>query len=984
VKDFNDIKNMPDDCTAEKIKDAVENVAKIKLLAEAGLVADATLQNKSSIIAIWSMKEDGIGLIQYLLKHDKIQLIKTLLSLLDETTHEEISSLLELPLEEAIKSNNISAYDVLTRNISAETLKLVKYKVLRLGEYRFIMHVFMQEMNHTVEEVLEIAQNPHDLAYLLSQFPIKVLHAARDADGNNILHLALKNRNKNIFCYLVNHETVTLMYETNSNNITPVDMVYADIQETSNEAKAQDKYKQLMLLDQAGVDLESEKYADIFEEYKKMPDYHHRFLLTKQVKRGEIHAVAFNGGGVKGQAFIAAYQEALNLGIFDVKKIKQFAGTSAGAITAGIFAMGFDITRCQKELIDFKFEKMMEETTTEAFKNVRDNYAGKWTAFYHQNAYYYLIYDILSTIAIENLSLFGSPLMTSIQQLLKSQTGIFKPTYLRETLTRLVKERIESCEQLKNYDPAHITFKDLRDNPDTFKELIVYITNLSSGQTEKCSAETTPNMSIIDGIVYSASFPIFFEAAEKHEIETIEDGTRQRVKVMVGGEPVVCCDGGVLKNDPVDAFDTGQFNEHALTFMLVSSNVKKSYEFDHQEKSEKINHVLGVLHRLYTMSRASERKNIHLDTRNHSRIVYIDTKNVGTLDFANAKLNAPILEAAGRDAIIDYLNRRTANKYSVLSSQTISILMEYKVAKYSTTDVGQVIEIKPGKRLEPTEILHIYAVADDSEVNMLRSIVNPNQRDPKTRVNAMLMVSSLHDFDNTKNRLIIAGARPVNEIISLSKLPDYLKRGEDFLTTGLSIAKLQASNELFNHIQKLDAKIAELNSKLNDYKEKNKQLIEENKSISEIRSSLVVENERLTTALTGEKLDNTSLRKKYLHIRNATMVTKAIDALRTYKDILGQELVQEEINLNSSYLAYFSIYKSYTESNIKLKKAKKLGVEKVISELENDQDKSASEIIDGVKQKYQGFFNGSISQRTKNLCTQMITAEENVKKVLGQ
>jgi predicted acylesterase/phospholipase RssA/ankyrin repeat protein len=921
------------DDTAAKVKSEIEKFA-----------AEAKLPNMNAICL--NLQEDGIGLIQYLVRHNEVKLLTTVLSLLDQSQIQEINPLLIESMLEAVKLSDAVTYDIIAEFLGENLLPInqfIKENALRYSSYRFIMRLFQQNMDDASNEaLLQIAQNKNDLAFLLQRFPTDLLHSARDVTNNNILHLALQSQNQNIVRYIVNHAGIQLLYQQNVNGVSPIDMVYADIVATAEKNHAPYNFTMLMLLDQVGADLDTEKYPHVRLAYQSMPEYHHRFMLAKQVKPGQdVHAVAFNGGGAKGQAFMAAYREALDRNIIKADTVQRYAGTSAGAITAGVFAMGFDINRCQAELNAFDFKQLMNFATTAEIGSVKESYVKKWAEYYQQGAYYYLISDIVMTLASESMWRAG-PVMKALQQLMTTTTGIFKPIYLRETLERLVKERITGS-ALAPIDPSHITFKDLQDHPEIFKELTVYITNLTTGKTEKCSAETSPTMSVIDGIVYSASFPIFFEAAQKFEIIINDHGLRERKPVLMDGKPVFCCDGGVLKNDPVDAFDNGHFNEHALTFMLVSSDSKKQYEHESKEEHQAADSSLQVLSQLYKLSRSVERKHIHEDIRNHSRIIYIDTKKVGTLDFDHARENAPILEAAGQDAVIDYLHRRTANGYADLRPETIALLMSYHVAKFSTSGAGQVVEINPGKKLTPLQILRVYAAATDAEVYMLRSIINPNQRDGHG-VTAMA-IAARFNFVETTNRLRSAGARPADENIQLGVMPAYLQRGEAFLMTVVSDEDLQRFETLRTEKERLEA-----------------------------------EKQQLDIALLAQQQENALLRTKYNQIRNAPNMLRATAALSAYKDSLVQEYHQELDQIRENGLLTIPINK---EESIKFKSAKIAGIQEVLENLGRDNAHSAAEIIQTVKQKYPGFFDGVIRHRAKTLCNELIAAEEYISKAYG-
>lgn len=65
----------------------------------------------------------------------------------------------------------------------------------------------------------------------------------------------------------------------------------------------------------------------------------------------------FEGGGVKGLAFVGAIQVAEHLGV----QWKSVAGTSAGAITACLLAAGYAADELERTLMDLDFNEFMDE-----------------------------------------------------------------------------------------------------------------------------------------------------------------------------------------------------------------------------------------------------------------------------------------------------------------------------------------------------------------------------------------------------------------------------------------------------------------------------------------------------------------------------------------------------------------------------------------------------------------------------------------------
>ena len=66
----------------------------------------------------------------------------------------------------------------------------------------------------------------------------------------------------------------------------------------------------------------------------------------------------FSGGGIKGLAFVGAYQELEKRGY----RFKRLAGTSAGSIVAAMIAAGYNSKEMLDELNSLEAEEILDET----------------------------------------------------------------------------------------------------------------------------------------------------------------------------------------------------------------------------------------------------------------------------------------------------------------------------------------------------------------------------------------------------------------------------------------------------------------------------------------------------------------------------------------------------------------------------------------------------------------------------------------------
>jgi len=76
------------------------------------------------------------------------------------------------------------------------------------------------------------------------------------------------------------------------------------------------------------------------------------------ISKKNITNIVFEGGGVKGVAYIGVIKYLEELGL--LKNIKSFAGSSAGAITASLLAVGCDYNDIVDNLYDVNFKKFLD------------------------------------------------------------------------------------------------------------------------------------------------------------------------------------------------------------------------------------------------------------------------------------------------------------------------------------------------------------------------------------------------------------------------------------------------------------------------------------------------------------------------------------------------------------------------------------------------------------------------------------------------
>jgi len=195
--------------------------------------------------------------------------------------------------------------------------------------------------------------------------------------------------------------------------------------------------------------------------------------------------------------------------------------------------------------------------------------------------------------------------------------GWFKGEYFLELMRCLVG---------KKTGLPRATFADLRRLG--LRDLHVFSTDLSSGEARELSAETTPDFEVALAVRMSGSFPLFFAAV--HE----------------AGDVFV--DGGVLRNYPVDAFDTPEGLDPAtLGFVLKNTSAGPP--------RRPVGGITEYAEALIETLLAVQVRALATDPPNLERTVILNDLGISTLDFELTDRQKLDLIAQGEQCTCDYL-----------------------------------------------------------------------------------------------------------------------------------------------------------------------------------------------------------------------------------------------------------------------------------------------------------------------------------------
>ncbi len=204
-----------------------------------------------------------------------------------------------------------------------------------------------------------------------------------------------------------------------------------------------------------------------------------------------IKNLVFEGAGIRGIAYAGVIQALEENGI--AENIEKVGGTSAGAISSLLFALGYS---------SYEMDSIISETDFEDFND------GK----------YFFVGGISRT---------------------KNKYGWYRGEEFTEWIGTLIEKKTGNSET---------TFEEL--HKKGYKDLYVTATCLNKQELMILSYETYPKMKVKDAVRISMSIPLYFQAVFVDSIGKTysEQNQNNDLDLMV--------DGGIIGNFPIHIFDT--------------------------------------------------------------------------------------------------------------------------------------------------------------------------------------------------------------------------------------------------------------------------------------------------------------------------------------------------------------------------------------------------------------------------------------------
>ena len=319
--------------------------------------------------------------------------------------------------------------------------------------------------------------------------------------------------------------------------------------------------------------------------------------------------LVFEGGGVKGIAYVGALQVLERKGI--LPNVKRVGGTSAGAINAVLLGLNFAPADTEKILQRLDFRNFLDDS----WGLGRDS------------------------------------------RRLAKQFGWYKGDFFRKWIADLIAQQTGNPEA---------TFEEIdrQKAQKGFKDLYILGTNLSTGYAEVFSREHTPRMCVADAVRISMSIPLFFAAKRNLRGDVYVDGglvdnypiklfDREKYveKYGVATEYYARHNEGLKQRGR--EISRYLYNQETLGFRLDAAKeiavFRDQAEPPHHEIEDFFDYAWQLVGTILNIQNS-----MHLHSDDWHRTIYIDTVGVKTTDFGLSDDRKNDLLTSGRDCTTAY------------------------------------------------------------------------------------------------------------------------------------------------------------------------------------------------------------------------------------------------------------------------------------------------------------------------------------------
>lgn len=326
----------------------------------------------------------------------------------------------------------------------------------------------------------------------------------------------------------------------------------------------------------------------------------------------------FEGGGVKGIAYAGAIKQLDQKNMLE--SLSRVAGTSAGAITATLLAMGAGWEDIRDIVGGTDFRKFMDDS---------------WG------------------------------LIRDVSRLIKDYGW-----YKGDAFARWMKKQIYALTGKQN-----LTFGELENlksqNPEKYRSLYIVGTNLSTQLSEIYSPEHTPEVEIGYAVRVSMSIPFFFAAVKKDDDILVDGGVTWNYPIDLFDDKKYLSNPDdsrlvTLPKYPTVYSSTHVYNKETLGFRVDTNDEiaveKQSWRLPPQEIENFGDYAKALIGFMTDMA-----NKVHLHQNDWHRTVFIDARGVRTTDFDLPNKKVAELIESGEQGIKEYFEWFENEKESPLN-----------------------------------------------------------------------------------------------------------------------------------------------------------------------------------------------------------------------------------------------------------------------------------------------------------------------------
>jgi predicted acylesterase/phospholipase RssA len=356
-----------------------------------------------------------------------------------------------------------------------------------------------------------------------------------------------------------------------------------------------------------------------------------------RVDKDHVENLVFQGGGVRGYAYLGALQS-LEKAI-DFSHIKSTAGTSAGALIATLLGIGYTVEELLTNMDEMDLTLFLNGNpiTTSALLGTKNMLQAESTT--SDNTFCNSIKS--SGRGATTTTVIGSVSPNLIYQLVKNG-GLYDGEVFREWIDDKIAAKFKGIK--------YITFRELNakrlDDPHHYKAIYLIGATLNTHDEKIFSFEHTPDVVISDAIRISMSIPFVFRP---HQVWIKKDGLRDQDSE----NPTYYIDGGVVNNYPITLFDQpdSEVNFRTLGFRLLRKDQIDYYEGNAPERQEGSSDLLATVKSHYFTALQQQNLKYDRDEKPRQRSIYIDTFRIKSYDLDIAQEDKYRLLVSGESAV---------------------------------------------------------------------------------------------------------------------------------------------------------------------------------------------------------------------------------------------------------------------------------------------------------------------------------------------